>query len=157
MQTVTVPMESLAELISLQLESGGRASLTVTGISMMPMLRHRRDSVMLVPVTGPQKKGKIIFYRRANGQYVLHRIIGLCGDGYLCCGDNQAQKELVEHQQLIAVVDGFTRSGRTYALSHLGYRLYTAVWVNLFFLRRYYIAVRRRFGRLCRQLHKKTH
>ncbi len=148
MQTVIMPMESLAEVILLQLQNGGRANLTVTGSSMMPMLRHRKDSVLLVPVAGRQKPGDIIFYRRDNGRYILHRIIRMAGEGYICCGDNQYQPELVEHRQLIAVVEEFTHRGKHYGVEAVGYRLYTALWIRLFFLRKPYIALRRRLGRL---------
>ena len=154
MQTRTIPMEELAELVMLQLEKGGRAWLTVTGWSMMPLLYHRRDAVELIPVSPQQKAGDIIFYRRENGQYVLHRIIAVTEDSYVCCGDNQAERETVLHTQLLAVVDGFTRKGKRYALTAPGYRLYTAVWVKLFPLRKYYIALRRCLGRIRIKLKK---
>lgn len=148
MQTVTVPMEALAEVIALQLEQGGRASLTVSGSSMMPMLHHHRDAVTLIPPSPRQNKGDVILYRRENGRYVLHRIIALAEDGYLCSGDNQAVREPVKQEQILAVVDGFTRNGRAYTCNTPVYRGYTALWVELFCLRRYYIAIRRRLGRL---------
>lgn len=148
MQTVTVPMESLAEIIELQLENGGRANLTVTGCSMLPMLRHREDSVTLIPADGKEKKGDVILYRRESGKYILHRIISVEQEGYICCGDNQAVREPVLRERVIAVVDGFTRKGRTYTTNSLGYRMYTTLWVELFSLRRYYIKLRRRLGRL---------
>lgn len=148
-------MEALSELIMLQLEKGGRARLTVTGSSMMPLLYSRRDSVELVPVTGQQNVGAVILYRRENGQYVLHRIIKATGEGYLCCGDNQAMREPVTHPQLLAVMDSFTRKGKHYTLDNTGYRLYTAVWVGLFPLRKGYIAVRRVLGRLRSVLRRK--
>ena len=53
-------MESLAELIRIQLAERGRASLTVTGNSMYPMLRNCRDQVELIPVADRQKKTDII-------------------------------------------------------------------------------------------------
>ena len=155
LETRTIPMEQLAELITLQLEKGGRAPLTVTGSSMMPMLYGRRDTVELIPAAYRQKKGDIILYRRKSGRYVLHRIIGLTADGYICCGDNQATKEFVCHEQLIAVVNGFVRKEKTYAMNTPGYRLYRWLWVNLFFLRPGYIWLRRRLGRLRKQLRKK--
>lgn len=148
MQTVTVPMEALAEVIALQLKKGGRARLTVTGSSMMPMLYHRRDSVTLVPATGQLKKGDVIFYRRENGQYVLHRIIALSPEGYVCSGDNQAMREPVTREQVLAVVDGFTRKGKSCKLDGFWYRMYKTAWVELFFLRPGYVAIRRRLGRL---------
>ena len=54
----TLPMEALAELICLQTENGGTATLTVTGSSMMPMLHHQRDAVMLIQKAARQKKGE---------------------------------------------------------------------------------------------------
>lgn len=156
MQTVTVPMEALAEVIALQLEKGGRARLTVTGSSMMPMLYHRRDSVILVPATGQLKKGDVIFYRRENGQYVLHRIIALSPEGYVCSGDNQAMREPVTREQVVAVVDGFTRKGKSCKLVGFWYRMYKTAWVELFFLRPGYIAVRRQLGRLRAKLYTKN-
>lgn len=154
MQVRAIPMEELCELVMLQLEKSGRAPLTVTGCSMQPMLRHRRDTVELVPVSGRQKPGDIILYRRGNGQFVLHRIIALTPEGYLCCGDNQAEKEPVAQSQLLAEVDGFTRKGKRYAMDHPGYRLYAWAWVKLFFLRGCYIAIRRPVGRLCNRIRK---
>ena len=145
-------MESLSELLMLQIRDGGRARLTVTGYSMMPMLRNRMDTVELIADTGRRNKGDIVLYHRENGQYVLHRIVGESPRGYICCGDNQAVKEPVAPEQVVAVVDGFVRSGKKYSLDHVGYRIYTAVWVEGFPLRRFYIAVRRRLGRLRRRI-----
>lgn len=157
MQTVTVPMEALAQLITLQLEKNKTANLVVTGSSMKPMLDNRRDSVTLRPVEGSCKAGDIILYHRENGKYVLHRILRLIEGGYICCGDNQAEEEIVKHEQLIAVVYGFTRKGKTYTLDHLGYRLYVFIWLKFFCLRPMYIKVRRRIGRyLGRQRKKRT-
>ncbi len=151
-QTVTIPMEALAEVIELQLQTGGKANLTVTGNSMVPMLYHRKDTVMLTSVEGKQKPGQVILYRRENGRYVLHRIIALTEDGYICCGDNQYEKEPVAHTQLIASVVGFTRKGKLHECTALGYRFYTALWVYGFFARRPYIKIRRWLGRLRKKI-----
>lgn len=154
MQRKTVPMKDLAEVIKLQLDNGGKATLTVTGSSMMPMLVSRRDSVILVP-PGGEKKGDIVLYQRESGQYVLHRIIQVTQTGYIISGDNQAMREDVAKEQLVAVVDGFVRNGKQYALDAPFYRLYQTVWVELFFLRRYYIGIRRRLGRLWHRIKRK--
>lgn len=154
MDTVTVPMESIAELIEVQLSYGDRANLIVTGSSMLPMLHHRRDSVMLAPVGETVKKGDVILYRRSSGRYILHRIIALTEDGYICSGDNQAVREYVAREQILAVVAEFTRKGRRYGVDAPGYRLYKAIWVGFFPLRRYYLALRRRLARLRRRLAK---
>lgn len=152
MQTVTVPMESLYELLLVQLENGGRANLTVTGVSMRPMLAERRDSVILVPLAGDPKPGDIVLYRRENGRFVLHRMIRATADGYGFCGDNQYTLETVTRNQMLAVVDGFIRKGTQHTLQGIGYRLYVWAAVKLFFTRKAYIGVRRRLGHLYRNI-----
>lgn len=144
------------ELLQTQMEKGGFANLTVTGCSMHPLLRNRRDSVVLVPIIGQPRKGDIILYRRASGQYVLHRIVAIENSQYICSGDNQAMREPVTQMQMLAVVNGFTRRGKTYSINHPGYRVYTWMWVELFSLRKYYLFVRRRCARLFRNVFHKT-
>ncbi len=152
MQMRKIPMAALAELLQVQLEKGGKAKLTVTGNSMQPMFCHGRDSVMLVPLSEKQKTGDIILYRRKNGQYILHRILELTETGYMCCGDNQTEKETVEQEQLIAVVESFTRKGKDHTLDDWTCRLYTAVWLGCFPLRKCYVTVRRTGGKILRKL-----
>ena len=155
METVKVPMESLYEVILLQLQNGGKATLVVTGVSMKPMLIEHRDSVLLTPVTEKPKPGDIFLYRRESGTFVLHRLVGIMPEGYLFCGDNQCVREKVTQDQLLAIVSGFTRKGKQYSLKNPLYRLYVFMCVRLFFLRRTYIRLRRRTGRLCRKIHKR--
>lgn len=154
MQTVTVPMEELIKVIRLQLETAGQANLTVTGCSMLPMLRQYRDSVILTPVREQLKPGDIALYRREDGRYVLHRVIAVMPEGYCFCGDNQAEKEFVPDSQLIALVVAYSRDGKKHTLESLRYRFYRWCWVRLFFMRKYYIALRRRLGCLRRRLLK---
>ena len=48
---------------------------TTSGVSMYPMLRNRRDTIIVKPPTAPLKKYDVPLYRRGD-DYVLHRIIG---------------------------------------------------------------------------------
>jgi hypothetical protein len=144
-------MESLAELIQLQLDNGGRANLTVTGNSMRPMLTNRRDSVTLVR-TEKYTIGQIPLFRRDNGAYVLHRIIEVTEDGYICCGDNQAIREPVREDQIVAVVAEFVKNGKGHTVGELRYRFYSAVWMKLFPIRKLYYRGRRFLGRVRRKL-----
>lgn len=146
MKRIAVPMEELMPLLQLQMEASGSAKLTVTGWSMMPMLHNRRDSVVICPVEGRQKKGDLILYQRAGGQYVLHRILRVKKEGYVCCGDNQFFTEKVAHEQLLAVVTRFTRGGKSYDISCKGYRRYVWWWVNFHPVRWIYLVPRRLMG-----------
>ncbi len=140
-------MEQLVQLVLLQLEQGGFAYLIITGSSMRPLFREQTDRVRLVPVEH-LAAGDIILYQRANGQYVLHRIMRLVDEKtYICCGDNQWEREVVEAYQLLAVVSHFYRGKKEYSIRHFGYRCYVRVWGALLPVRRPILAVRRRLGK----------
>ena len=151
MKAIPVPMESLAEVIQLQMENGGKATLAVTGGSMLPMLRNRLDMVVLIPPAEP-KKGDVVLFIRNNSSYVLHRIVATTETGFLCCGDNQDICEPITPEQIVAVVDSFSRKGKSYTLDNFWYRVYKTVWMKFFFLRPCYIRVRRLLGKLRRKI-----
>lgn len=146
---LNLPMEQLVELILLQLQQGGIAPLTVTGSSMYPTFRHRRDTVML-SVRQPHKYD-VILYRRDDGDYILHRIVKE-ENGFICCGDNQWQPEPVREDQIIAAVVGFDREGKRYDADHRGYKLWVRFWTGLYPVRKPILAVRHRLGRIRRAL-----
>lgn len=152
MQLATIPMESLAEILQLQLDTGGIARLVVTGHSMYPTLRHRKDVVYLAPLNRTLKRGDLILYKRASGQYILHRIVSHPKDGkFICSGDNQWQKETVEEKQVVALVDGFVRGGKKYEMRNLGHRIWVGFWVLVFPIRRPILKLRRFLGRICQK------
>lgn len=151
MRVETVPMEQLAQLLAVQLDNG-LAPLRVTGSSMHPTLRDRKDTVFLRAVGSPLVKGDLILYRRKDGSYILHRIVRMRRDGALVCsGDNQYLPEKVERSQVLAVVESFHRGKKTVSSQNALYRIYVWAWVGLFPVRRPILAVRRRIGCLCRK------
>jgi hypothetical protein len=109
------------------------------------------DAVELIPVADLQKRGAVILYRRDSGAFVLHRIIRVKPEYYICCGDNEAKKEIVNPTQVVAVMDAFFRRDKRREADHFGYCIYKTLWVWLFPLRKSYIWVRRRLGRLLRR------
>ena len=123
MKTIAIPMEELMPLLQLQMDTAGSAVLPVTGYSMLPMLHHRKDTVVLEPVSETPKKGDLMLYKRDNGAYILHRILKKKPQHYICCGDNQLKKEQVRPDQMLAVVTAFTRKGKQYTRQSRGYRL----------------------------------
>ena len=152
MQLSNLPMEELMPILAAQLETGGRATLVVTGNSMYPTFRNRSDAVYLIPVNRSLKKGDLILYRRESGQYVLHRIVTKPKNGsFFCTGDNQWELEAVTAAQVLALVDGFVRSGKACREQDRRYRAWVAVWVWLRPVRRPILALGKAFGRLRRK------
>ncbi len=145
-------LEQLMPLILKQLQSGGTVRFKPHGTSMLPMLREGIDSVVLSPLPEQLQKYDLPLYQRKNGQYVLHRIVGV-GETYTCIGDNQFVYEPgVEHGQMIAVVSAFYRGEKRRDVRSVGHKLYCRVWNYSRPLRRFW---RRGIGWLKRHLFKK--
>lgn len=107
-----LPAKELAPLIKEVVEKNGEFRLYPKGVSMLPTIREGIDSVVLVKAEDI-KKYDILFYLRDNGQYVMHRLIGLKGNNFIFCGDNQFEKELFKNKQnIIAKVKGFYRNDK---------------------------------------------
>ena len=133
----TVSLEELYPIIKEQLESGGSVQLPITGTSMLPLLVWGRDSVELVK-TDDYKKCDIIFYRRDDGHFVLHRIVGTDDKGYILCGDNQWVKETgITDHHIIAVVKSITRKNKKIDVNNFAYKLYSKIWVTILRHRRF--------------------
>ncbi len=105
---------------------------TTAGVSMYPMLRNRRDTIIIKPVTGRLKRYDVPLYRRGN-EYVLHRIVTVKPESYVICGDNCMRKEYnITVQQIIGVLAGFYRDGKEVDMNGWKYRLYCRAWVALY-------------------------
>lgn len=119
-----------------QLKTQGVYVSTTVGVSMKPMLRNRRDRIVLLPIGSERlKKWDLPMYRRADGKYVLHRIIAVRDDCYVIRGDNTYRKEYVREEQILGYVSEFYRGKRHIFTNATSYRLYAAVWQTLYPLR----------------------
>ena len=151
----TAGMEALWALMLPQLSRGGTVQLTVSGNSMYPMLRSRQDTVVLRKDEN-LRRGDLIFFRREDGSFVLHRIIRVKdADHFLVCGDNQNEPETVARGQVHAKMTAYIRGGKTRGAENAGYKAYVAIWVWLFPMRRPLLAIRRFFGRVRSKLKRK--
>ena len=141
---LTVSLDELYPIIKEQLESGGTVKLPITGTSMLPLLVWGRDSVELVKYN-EYKKCDIIFYRRDDGHFVLHRIVGKDDKGYVLCGDNQWIKETGIHDHhIIAVVKSITRNNKKIDVNNKGYVLYSKIWVAILRFRKFILIPNRK-------------
>ena len=114
----------------------GKLVYTCVGTSMLPMLRQKRDLLIIEEKVGRLKKYDVPLYRRDSGQYVLHRIVKVCADSYVLCGDNQWRREYgVTDEQIIGVLTAFVRDGQEIPVTEKRYRLYVCLWCGLFWLR----------------------
>lgn len=118
-------------------EEGVFVSTTV-GVSMFPMLRNRRDTIIVKPYEGRLKKYDVPLYKRGSN-YILHRIIEVLPDSYVILGDNCIQKEYgITDEQILGVLTGFYRGSKQINMDGVGYKLYVCVWCRLYPLRKTY-------------------
>lgn len=97
-------IDVIRPLIDEAFDKGEGFVFTPNGISMKPFIRGGKTKVTIKKYTGGAKKYDIIFYRRADGKYVMHRIVEKNGCKYGVCGDNQWWVEEVDDEQIFAIV-----------------------------------------------------
>ena len=128
MPNTPVWLEQLLPLIQERIAAGESVQFTPRGISMRPMIEGGRDKIVLSPLPEKLKKYDLPFYRRDDGQFVLHRIVKV-GQTYTCIGDHQLIYEPgVRQDQMIAIATGLYRKGKYYSLDSFGYKLYSRLW-----------------------------
>ncbi len=121
----------------------GRLIYTNVGDSMMPMIREKRDLLIIEKVDGRLKKYDVPLYKRDSGQYVLHRILKVRRDDYVICGDNRLQKEYgITDSHIIGVLTGIVRDGKTIYVTDKRYRLYVHLWCDFFGVRAFILKVK---------------
>lgn len=123
---------------------------TTVGVSMWPLLRDRRDTVVVTPAHGRLRVGDVPLYRRGDA-YVLHRCVEVGPDAYTMLGDNCLAYEYgVTDAQVIGVLTGLYRDDRPVDLDGAGYRAYVRAWALLRPARRAWKRVRLLLGRVRR-------
>ena len=143
--------DELLPIIQDEINSGGEVRFKPRGRSMLPFLMEGRDEVVLVKPPERLKKYDIPFYRRKDGGFVLHRVVGFCPDGrYIMCGDNQYLREKgIGHDQIIGLVKAVYRKGKYIPAEALFYRIWGALWPKVMwcrgFLPRAYRKIKRTF------------
>ena len=119
----------MSQSIEERLATDGYCVQTTVGMSMYPMLRNRRDRVVIRPAEkAGLRRGDLPLYRRPDGKYVLHRIIGVKDGYYVIRGDNTYAKEKVPHEWILGVMTEFYRGDRHVRAEQKSYRFYAAAW-----------------------------
>lgn len=117
-----------------ELEKNGSLIYTTTGRSMRPFLRSQEDLIRIETRKTPRfSKYDAVLYRRRNGKYVLHRIVRVCPESYVICGDNCWWLERgITDDQILGVLTGVVRNGQMVDVNARGYRLRVKAWYALY-------------------------
>ena len=125
---------------------------TTVGDSMEPMLRNRRDIVVLNKPCCRLKKYDLPLYKRDSGKYVLHRILKVRSEDYVICGDNRWQREFgITDNHIIGVVTGFYRNNKYIEVTNWKYLLYVHIICDFFYVRTFIIRARSLYRKIVKK------
>jgi len=120
---------SLAELwpvMEEQINMGKTVQFGPKGTSMMPLIRQGIDSIVLKKAPDKLKKYDLPLYRRDDGHFVLHRVVGIEKDGYVMCGDNQYTYEHgITDAHILAIAVGLYRGDKYVSFDEKDYIIYS--------------------------------
>lgn len=125
-----ISLDEIYPAIKETLENGGTVELPITGTSMFPLLKAGRDTV-IIKADSSYNVGDIIFYRRNDGHFVLHRIVGTDENGFILCGDNQTvlEKNITE-KHIIAKVTELHLDGKVISADSPKYIKWVKLWIK---------------------------
>ena len=132
-------MTAMEQKISIeeQLRRDGYLVSTTAGYSMWPMLKNRRDRVIIhaYELGSFPKKNDLILYIRRDGKYVLHRALWVDNECCITRGDNTFYLEEVKNEQILGRVTEFYCKDRHHTVDSGFYKTYVWIWRIIFPLR----------------------
>ena len=119
---IAIPVAEMIPIIRETTAQGKMVEMSVTGSSMLPLLKDRVSSVRLVKADD-LKVGDIVLFQRNDDHYVLHRIIAIRGGVYDIVGDNQRLPDRnIPAASIIAKVSAYNRTGKRWETGDALYR-----------------------------------
>jgi len=117
-------------------EEGHEVGMIITGSSMAPFLIHERDYICFKKPDRELRRGDMVFFQRANGQFVMHRIHKVRQEGYDIVGDAQTEIEkAVNREQIFAIVTRVKRKGKWLSEGDFWWEFFAHAWLHMIPLR----------------------
>ncbi len=120
------------------LSTSGKYIGPTVGVSMLPMLKSRRDTIVVEAKKERLKPLDVALYRRGE-RYVLHRVLSLTENGYVIRGDNCYADELVPEESVIGVLTEFFRKNKRFACTDEKYLAYVKKRLKNYKIRRFFV------------------
>ena len=113
-------------------EEGESVTLTITVGSMTPFLVHGRDQILFQKPDRPLRRGDMAFFRRQNGDYVMHRVCRADPTGYYFVGDGQQIIEgPIAPDQVFGLITQVCRKGRWIGPGDFWWDFFAGAWLTL--------------------------
>lgn len=125
------------------------------GVSMLPMLKTRRDTIVVKPKTERLKRLDVALYKRGE-DYILHRVLESVDGGYIIRGDNCYADENVPEDAVIGVLTEFFRKDKHILCTDEKYIRYVEKRLKTYKFRRFFVRIKRKIfsfgGKVLRKL-----
>ncbi len=117
------------------LDKKGVFVYTNVGVSMLPLLRQRKDIIEIRKKQGRCKKYDVVLYKR-QGKHILHRIIKVRENDYVIVGDNCIWREYgVTDEMIMGVMTRVIRDGKSICPTDWKYKVYVHLWCDFYYIR----------------------
>lgn len=108
------------------------------GVSMVPMLKNRRDTIVVKSKTQRLKRLDVALYKRGEA-YILHRVLRAVDGGYIIRGDNCYVDENVPEDAVIGVLTEFFRKDKHILCTDKKYIRYAEKRIKTYKFRRFFV------------------
>jgi hypothetical protein len=111
------------------------------GVSMLPMLKNRRDTIVVQAKTARLQRLDVALYRRGDA-YILHRVLQPIDGGYIIRGDNCYVDENIPEDDVVGVLTEFFRKGKHFYCTDKKYIKYTERRLKTYKFRRVFVVLK---------------
>ena len=123
------------------------------GVSMLPMLKNRRDTIVVKPKTERLKRFDVALYRRGDA-YVLHRVLQPIDGGYVIRGDNCYSDEYIPEEDVFGVLTEFFRKNKHIYCTDEKYLKYVNKRLKTYKTRRFFVRIKWKVRGACKKVLK---
>ena len=111
------------------------------GVSMLPMLKERRDTIVVRPKTERLNRLDVALYKRGD-TYILHRVLEQTETGYIIRGDNCYTDEIVPEDAVIGVLTEFFQADKHVLCTDAEYIAYAEKRLKTYKTRRFFVRLK---------------
>ena len=147
MQEETIQCLKIEDVLA---ERGTYIGPTV-GVSMLPMLKNRRDTIVVKAKTERLKRLDVALYKRGE-KYVLHRVLQPIDGGYIIRGDNCYEDELVPEDAVLGVLTEFFRKDKHFYCTDEKYIRYAERRLKTYKVRKFFVKIKMFFLNILRKI-----
>ena len=113
------------------------------GVSMQPMLKEGRDTIVVLPKKERLKRLDVALYK-VDGKYLLHRVIQPIDGGYIIRGDNCYENEKIPEDAVFGVLSEFFQKDKHYFVNDQKYLKYAEKRIKSYPRRKFFYKINKK-------------